>query len=162
LINQKQNSFDDLVAIREAVETDYNFIFDCWRRSYAESEFAKKIPAQTFFLKHHRWIEKILHNAKVLIACSKDFPDEIRAWICFGEEEEEVRMNMKNHDATADVMPPVLHFCYVRGPFRKLGLASYMIKKAGLPKNSEVSHINDDGKWIVKGRIYNPYRFFHD
>ena len=131
------HKISNFVEIRGACLSDHNFVFDSWRRSFADSDFSKPINALVFFKGHHRVIEKILEKGQVEIACSKEFPEEIRGWIAYDRD--------------------CLHFIYVKSPFRRFGVSRLLMNGHNF---KEYSHLNDNVKYILPGATYNPYTFF--
>lgn len=131
------------ISIRQGVVDDAAFIFSTWLRSYAGSSyFARKIPRKTFFAYHHQIIERIIaRNATVLVATPEDDPSTILGYLV--------------HEG------PVLHYIYTKGPFRRLGIASRLIKESGLDLNkSQFTHWTYDADDLLPlwpGLSYNPY-----
>ncbi len=96
------------VTLRPAEENDISFVFNSWLRSYQSSDFAKGIPPKLYFPHHHQIIERILQRGgKLTIACLQDEPSAILGWLC--------------------IEGKVLHYVYVKKPYRQLGIATKLI-----------------------------------
>lgn len=143
------------IIIREATDKDINFITSSWLKSYKESDFSKQIHPHVFFKKHEEHIKKKFKDSKIFILCDKLEPSSILAYICYEDFSE---FN-------------VLHFMYVKRPFRKFGLANILYEtylkdkdliythKTYIVQELYSKHKNDRTHFIHKA-IYNPYLFF--
>jgi len=136
-----------IVAVRPATSDDIAFIFSTWLHNFKSgSLFAKRIPYAVFFQNHHRVLERILARPEVqsLVACPSDSPDTIVGYLI--------------HEGN------VVHYVYVKGAFRKLGVARALAVAAKLDLEKVVcSHWTfaaDD--LAMKGKLlYNPYLMFN-
>jgi len=128
------------VAIRDALSTDLDFIYNSWLKNYqATSYFAKRIPKQVFMEEHAKRIKKCLETAQVKIAS----PDE---FLIYG-------YLIASNDC--------IHYVYVRPEFSRFGIAKMLVQSLNL-KQIEASHWTPPMNEISKKHkiIYNPYRFF--
>lgn len=98
------------VSVRFANETDINFITSSWLKSFRDGYFNATVGNRVYFDQHHRVLEKLLPRASVLIACNEEKPDQIYGWLCFEVLDRHL----------------VLHYVYVKDPFRQMGLAQQM------------------------------------
>lgn len=94
------------IEIREATDADFPFILDSWRKSYREVHATRfpKIPFGPIFDERTK---RLRGRANWLVACAPDDRDYIFGWIC-GE-------------------PPMLHYVYVKKPYRGYGVAKRLI-----------------------------------
>lgn len=131
------------VAVRPAITDDIAFIFSTWLHNFKSgSLFAKRIPYSVFFENHHRVLEHILARPEVqaLVACPSDSPDTIVGYLIHEEN--------------------LVHYIYVKGAFRKLGVGRALAVAAKLDLEKVVcSHwtfVADElaKKWKL---LYNPY-----
>lgn len=134
------------VIIRRATDSDHGFIIGTWLRSYREDQlqanaYAKDIPDEVFYGEEgHRGIVRELlsrHGAHIL--SHAETTDDIYGFIC------------------ADI--PVLHYLYVKGPFRRLGFGGKLLVHAGLTRGTVCSHATRSFDILKRllGAIYNPY-----
>lgn len=136
------------IDIREAEESDHAFIFSTWLRCYKhESAFAKPIAPKVFFARHHKVVERILayKETRILVCSPKDDDHTILGYLVY-----------------TDAKPkPVVQFCYVKMPFRKLGVAKALWNEALIvPEYSLYTHRMDDMKWAEQRwplMEYDPY-----
>lgn len=115
----------DVIEIREfRPEEDQAFIFSSWLRTYKHhSYFAKRIKHALFFKGHHAVIEHILEKptTTVAIACPKGDLDTILGYLVY-EPAKESR--------------PVIHFVFVKEPFRRMGMAKTLFKSQHIDINN--------------------------
>lgn len=130
---------------RPATAQDINFIFNSWLKSYRNSDFAKKIPNDVYFSEHKEKITAILTNSTVLVACNPDTPSQIFGYLVMSQEP-----------------VTVLHYVYVKYPYRKLGIARRMVedlnpqvgKKLTLCSHANYYWPEISAKFKL---VYNPY-----
>lgn len=129
------------IEIRLAKPDDLNFIFSCWLRNYRHSsQFAKKISNTVYYKWHHKVIERIIgRGAQVRIAHPIGEPDVILGFSC---------LEALNNDV-------ILHFIYVKKPFRGLGIAKALVWEK---ENVQFTHLTENLD-LEKYPLftYNPY-----
>ena len=108
------------LRIRDATETDVNFIFNSWLKSYRDSEFAKHIANEIYFAEHHKLVERLLKTNNVSVACDQSDPDHIYGFICAGH--------------TDGIF--TVHYLYVKHTFRRFGIATALLDNLGHNKSS--------------------------
>ena len=136
------------ILYRDARPTDANFVISSWLESYRSSDYAKHMPKSVYFDNYKHVVTKLLSNARVIIACNPEDWDQIFGYISF-----------------SDIVPhaPVLHYMYVKYPFRKMRIAEGMFKEMGrltLPEGPIIcTHANSlfDDKCKKYDLIYNPF-----
>lgn len=138
------------LKIREYQPGDEAFLYATWLKAYRHSsEFARRIRDVVFFERHHQAIEGILKRPRVsvLVACLDDSHDTILGYL----------VTERYNDR------PVIHYCYVKLSFRRMGVASALLDVARVsPNESLFSHRagEDDMVWIERrfpGLVYDPY-----
>lgn len=137
------------ISLRQATSDDLPFVYNSWLKAYKHSSrFAQRITNEVFFKYHHQVIDRILaRGAKVLIATPENDEHTILGYIVY-----------EPYNAL------VLHFCYVKMPFRRFGVAhkllSPLLSEAGLNGTLVTfSHWTKDMDWASeKLKLqYNPY-----
>ena len=121
-------------------ESARSLVYATWLRSYeASSLAAKHIPRDVFFAEHHKVIDRVLgRGASVRVAALPDEPDVILGW--------------------AVTEGPVVHYVYVKPPFRKHGMATALLADAPRPFTfSHWTHVLRDLHPKMTGCVYNPY-----
>jgi hypothetical protein len=126
--------------IRAAKETDLSFIFSTWLRSfYHSADFTKDIDKEIYYQYHQEVIKRIFGRLpRILVACDVQEPETIFGYIV--------------------AEGPVLHFAYVKRPFRAAGLATALLNALEPPKF--VSHLTKHGKKFLEKNPnvrYSPY-----
>lgn len=117
------------VSIRLGRPSDDPFIFSSWLKSYfVGSDFCKDMTKTTFYAYHHKIVERILRRSQALIVTPIGEDDLILAY-------------MVSEVATAT--NPILHYLYVKEAFRGDGMASLLIKTAGIPQKATITHVTN-------------------
>jgi ribosomal protein S18 acetylase RimI-like enzyme len=134
--------------LRTMVEDDIPFIFNSWLKSYRFSHFGEKITNTIYFQDHHKVLERIVKNSKVLIACDPQDSSQLYGYSVAGEID--------------DVL--VLHFIYVKHTFRNLGIGKTLLDALGHDKSSAAvytHHTRMADKLAAKyNLVYHPYLMF--
>lgn len=121
------------ILLRQLTADDIPFLYDSWLNSYRDSPFfSKKIRSSIFFKFHRKIVSKLLEKSQVIIAAAKEDPDIIIAYIVFDETKR------------------ILHYVYVKEPFRHLGIASKLLDIAALHKMELATHFTIKGEKIAK------------
>ncbi len=138
----------DTFTFRAGRPTDAHFLLSTWLKSYRNSGPVTKIPNANYFQGHQDLIVYILslQGTAVEVVCAKDDPDQIIGYVVY------------------NTLAPILHYVYVKYPFRKLGLGQMLVamvkehhRAGGLPLHC--THIAR--QWDVISRklnlIFDPY-----
>lgn len=96
--------------IRPALGDDLPFIYSTWLNSYAYSRMAKEHHLTIYYQDYKRVIDGILERSDVSVACKQDEDNLIFSYL----------VKEKN----------LLHYCFTKGPFTRLGLASALLHQA--------------------------------
>lgn len=132
-------------SLRRAQEKDISFIFNSWLKSYRNSLFAKSISNTIYFSEHHKIIEKLAKTSEIIIACNPDDPDQIYGYICA--------------EKIDDIF--TIHYIYVKQPFRKLGLANFMLSAfdVDMGEPSIHTHQTKTAELLAAkyNTVYHPY-----
>jgi hypothetical protein len=134
----------DLVATRDVVQGDVNFIMSTWLKGllYGGDEYFRRIPKDIYFANHHKVLERILSHpsVKVKIACLKDSPDVILSYCVY----------LEAGDKSA------LAWTFTKKDWRNIGLA-----KSLWPSNVfAATNLTRVGESIMKKYpkiVFNPY-----
>ena len=126
------------VIIRAATSDDMNFIYSSWLSAIATSE-KRRTPKDIVYKNHRPIMERALAESSVLIACMDDYKDQILGWLCYDRD--------------------ILHYLYIKQPFRKHGLANMLIEHTGVKEPLTVTHWTWRLWDISKTHklVYNPY-----
>lgn len=97
--------------IRDARGDDLNFIYATWLESFRyDSYFGKSHRNTIFFNDYRKVVDRLLDRSSVLVACVKDEPGTILGYLV--------------HE------PDQLHYVFVKGAFRRLGIGRGLFDKA--------------------------------
>lgn len=136
------------VKVRLKVDGDTSFLLNSWLKSYYHSSyFCKRIREKIYYRFHHEVITRILGqpNTKVLIASDPIDTSVILGYLVYNEFE----------------CKPLIHYAYVKGAFRQMGIATTLIKAAELDLSiAQFTHWSFDCDEIVKkhpNMVYTPY-----
>ncbi len=129
--------------IRAAEESDLNFIYSSWLKAMRRT--TGHIDKEVFYPNHRRLVEALIDKSQILIACSDEDQNQI-----FGYLVKEERFKV-----------PILHFLYVKSPFRRMGIGTQLFKMIGLPEGAlmPVTHFTAYHEYVAPkwGLVYNPY-----
>ena len=127
------------VALRPKQADDESFIYSSWLRSYRSSPIVTHMNNDVYYDNHKLVIKKLLEISDVMIACNPEDPDQIYGFICYE--------------------PGIIHYLYVKYPFRKMGLAKYLL--SSIPSDATkiiITHLTSSVKSRLNDEmIYNPY-----
>jgi hypothetical protein len=134
-----------VVKIRPALEADASFIFNSWLKSFRENGIARPVSNEVYFAEQHKLIEKLLKRCTTVIACNPTDPAQIFGWACF--------------ERVDGIF--VLHYVYIKHPYRLLGLAKELLKEA----NHDFTTAGLFTHWTAaalklhekKNLLYHPY-----
>lgn len=137
------------LRFRDACQQDVAFIFNSWLKSNRHSAGLFDVPTPVYFAQHHLLIEGLLKNCTTTMACNVDDASQIFGFIVYETVEG----------------TPVIHYIYVKEPYRQLGLGRVLTEQAQIDINkpfftthrTKVMRILDQ-KFPV---IFNPYLAFY-
>ena len=136
------------VRLRTLIDDDLPFLFSSWLKSYRSSHFAEKITNTIYFEDHHKVIERIIKNSKVLIACNPADPSQLYGYSVATEE--------------GGVL--VLHFLYVKHTFRNMGIGNTLLDAVGHESDKAAvytHHTRMSDKLASKYNfVFHPYLLF--
>ena len=155
LVINQQPGAELLIRPLELGGRETGCVLDSWARAVARDpiwrvEVGRRgvartpIPPSLSLYYHDIILKKILTNCSLLVACDPEDTDVIWGYVAF------------------DQVDPVLHFVYVKGAFRRMGIGTRLLNEARLMLDEPVivSHRTEGlfKAWPnVKWR-WNPYR----
>lgn len=81
------------------------FVFSSWLKSHRNEGDNKHMANDVYFARMQHRINSLLHRSATIVAHNPDDAGQIYGWMCF------------------EGPPPVIHYVYVKYPFRRLGVA---------------------------------------
>jgi len=116
------------VAIRPMKSPDDDpIVYDSWAGSLAdELEITEEREKKRFKRGQFPVLRELVAHGRVLVATSRKDLDRVVGWICY---------------EPADV----LHFVFVKKPYRQFGVARQLIEAAGMPDVARASHFTSWG-----------------
>ncbi len=144
------------IKIRPLQTSDVNFVCNSWVKSYRHHVETSKtlnpanayIPKEVYFKGQQRLAEKLINadSSAVLVACMENDPEQIVGWIC----------------ATVKPSVSIVHYCYVKAPFRLFGVATELIGRVTPVSADEKyhTHLTKLGEKVGAkfGFSYDPYK----
>ncbi len=134
----------ELVAIRDFLPEDKNFIYASWLRGvYYGDSWLSLMSKDAFMGAYHKVIENLLESpgVQVKVACLKEDPEVILGY------------------AVLSRVTPILHFCFVKSAWRGIGIAKLLV-----PQDIKiVTNVTKSGLAIMRkypGVSYNPLLIF--
>jgi len=139
----------ELVHLRPMAPGDVDFLYSTWLHSYwdGDAPALRDVSKPLYFRGQQGLIDDVLQRSSVLVACDPLSHDDAFGWACF-----EVRAGIL-----------VWHYTYVKKPFRRMHLASFLLVQAAALGNTRVgvsyTHQTRLGRRLMdKFRgVYNPY-----
>jgi len=116
------------VSFRFARPDDIPFIYSSWLRSFKHSSaLGKSMRSSVFFENYREIIDHILasQHSHVAIACLPDDPNVILGYLVY---------------EIVSTREYIFHYCFVKESFRRLGIASALIKSLGHIQNIIHTH----------------------
>ncbi|MEQ9074108.1 MAG: GNAT family N-acetyltransferase [Sandaracinaceae bacterium] len=142
------------IVFRPMLKGDTPFFAHSWLKSFQRSDAVRGVSSETYFYFHHRLLERLLQRSRVVMACEKRDPDRLHGFACF-------------EDLSGTCL---LHYVYVRGSRRRLGIGAALIDEAlrackPLPGALVWTHrTKGSDRWLGKyarerrlAALYNPY-----
>jgi len=133
------------IQLRLADVKDIPFLFSAWLKSYRVAKAVESIHNNIYYAEHHKVLEHILQHFQVLIASDKSDDSHIYGFAVGGKIE---GIN-------------TIHYVYVKQTFRRLGIASALLKHFEIPQPTPFfyTHETPVGKSMAKklNGIYHPY-----
>lgn len=104
-----------LIAFRPAVEGDVRFILSSWLRSHRVAPLARAWTNTVYYRVWQAVARRLMDRATsgdvvVLVACNSEYPDQVFGWAAYEQ---------RRH---------LLHYVYVKFPFRRNGIARELLK----------------------------------
>lgn len=133
------------INIREATVDDAPFIFNSWLKSFRPSFFGHGIPNDIFYREHHKIIQKLLKQQKVLVACDMKDPSVIYGYVVYG---------------TIEGISTV-HYVYTKHTFRQMRIATALLEAVKHDRSLAgiCTHMTKHGKSLAEKHnlVYHPY-----
>lgn len=136
------------IAMRHPHKEDIPFIFNSWLHSYRHSLHVKNISNTVFYSEHHKVLERLFKRCEAKIACDPTDQNQIYGYIVY--------------ERITGVL--VVHYVYVKQPYRKLGLCKQLLSAAGRNPGEAFAYTHEtfmgnrlSGKFSA---LYNPYVFY--
>ena len=134
------------IELRQACDADTNFVLNSYLRCRRHDRATTLITNAVFFPAEERQFKAVLGRATTVVACAADDPDQIYGWLTY--------------EMAADVA--ILHFCYVKHPFRRFGIAAKLVAAATSLANASLPVvITHTARAVPPQYLYNPYLRTH-
>lgn len=101
--------------LRKANDSDVSFIYNSWLKSYRKAHMNYLIPSDYYYSYYQKEIQRLLTNAEVLICHNIDDDTHIYGFLAY-------QLN--------SVGMQVAHYCYIKQPYRDIGLFDSLLKEA--------------------------------
>ena len=99
--------------LRPFRESDRNFVTRGWTSEMRRAAFSRHVPQNVYWPSQHNLVADLLRLATTIIAC--DPQDEEHVYGCIVYQPAELA---------------IVHWCYVKGDYRRVGLASALVVAA--------------------------------
>lgn len=135
--------------IRSIAKGDVEFITSTWLKNYrVNSKWGSGLRKNVFFHEHNHLVQRHLAGSKIMVACDPDELGHIFGYL--------IGKNEQDYDT--------LHYIYVKGAFRKMGVASDLLKD--FRKADSLFYTHEIKKTdLLKVQwpdiVFNPYKFLN-
>ena len=145
-------------VIRPGRGGDRSFIINSWVRSYAKRAIADspqpggigppRTEAAVYVSSQNRLVERLLARSDILVACGREDSDQIFGYIAYED-------------------PNLLHYLYVKIPFRRLGIGRLLTSSVldNFPRAVVVTHWSPSVQKVLGDGVeieFNPYRGYYE
>lgn len=120
------------IEIRLYEQSDYNFIKNSYMKSFRNSNLTRYVNPELYNEHQSRLFDSIVRTANILIACNSSDSYQILGYCIY------------------DNSKKVLHYVYVKNPFRKNYIAKRLIERC-CSENWEISHLTPFMKSMLFG-----------
>lgn len=127
-----------MITLRPMKVEDYNFISNSYLKSYRNAPGVSILDNSIYYDEFKKRLDYLLLNTECIVACHVDDPDQI-----FG-----YRIGSK----------PIIHYVYVKWPFRRLGIAKQLLADYNLGNGATVVTHQPRG-W---SKLAEKYRLIFD
>lgn len=103
-----------MYQIRIARPEDFNFIANSYLKSYRTAPETKPMVNDIYFPEYKSRLEHMARTGTILVACARDDEDQIFGYVIVG----------------SIGRFPILHYVYVKFPFRHAKIGSTLVKTA--------------------------------
>ena len=132
-------------TLRSVEPDDSNFIYSSWLKSNRKSDTHKRLTNDIYYHYEGLKITSLLEKSAIIVACNKDNPSQIFGW-CVVE---------LIHNR------PVIHFIYVKYPYRRLGLGKALLTAVTRDSETPIYCTHTGWKWeefkTKYTLCYHPY-----
>lgn len=131
--------------IRDASENDIEYIYTNWLKNFRHQSYAAIVQGPIYYDNYKKIIDHILLNAHTKVACLKENQEVILGFMTY--------------------QPKIIHYIYVKDPFRELGVAKSLYQT--IFKDDEDVQITHQTKKIVsilrrkQNLVFNPFILFN-
>lgn len=129
------------ISFRPLEADDINFLYNSWLQSYRAAPSARPMTNDVYFATQKAIIHNCLQRGNVLLAVDTEDPSSIFGYICYE--------------------PQLVHFIYVKYPFRKLGIAKKLFAEAQIDLTNPIivthwTFASQQYQQKSNNLIYNP------
>lgn len=131
---------NESIHFRPLSAEDINFFYNSWLVSYRNTLQNLAISNPIYYQTQKEVIHNCITNGDVIMACDPEDHNSLFGFICYEGN--------------------VVHYIYVKYPFRRLGVANELLKKAGIDtKDFMASHWSPAAQYYQKNHgtvTYDP------
>lgn len=137
------------LAFRDAEEADLPLVIGSWLSSFRCAHAAGMISMGDWHDVMTRQIERVIArpDCHVIVAYNPDEDDkrlDLHGWLCF---ERHYQVMQRVHDARGrwveqlvETDTPLIHYCFVKQAFRRLGIARALLKAAKIDPARDMNY----------------------
>lgn len=137
-----------LCHIRKPVPSDVEFMLKTWLREMRRS-FPRNFPDRLYYNEFQKVILALTRKSDARVICAADDPNYIAGFVV--------------GNAYPEAQSAVVHFAYMRPPFRRMGLTTESLKDMGYEAGFELiaTHWSPYmDRFRINELIYNPLTLY--
>ena len=125
--------------IRTATESDLRFVHSSWHTNHWRTWAHKYVEREVYKSSQDRHIDLLMARSVVTVAFFPEVPDEVLGWAC------------------VEPYPEVLHYVYVKGTYRRMGIARGLVEGRA---RCYTQYTDAAGRKFAEkvGITFNPYK----
>ena len=121
------------VTYRAATAGELPFVFHSWLRSFQGTHYAGPLPDDLYYEAYHTAIERLLARPGVRVLCAVDAGAEPGERALFG-------YLVIEPATTGQPFQAVVHYAYVKEPFRRNGVFKSLLTAAGVKPTGPLAY----------------------
>lgn len=134
--------------VRPATTSDLEYVRSTWLSAYRTSPWAGCIPNNLYDAVYSETINQLcLRGTRILVVANPAAPEQLLSWLAY-----------EMPTTQASQLPqgtPVVHFCFTKPTYRRLGCTSQLLASAGVVGSFLLTFRTPNSRFL-KGAVFRP------